>query len=49
MSTFVLVHGAWAGEWCWDKVVPLLKESGHKVETLKIYQDMGRTEPLSMR
>ncbi len=36
MSTFVLVHGAWAGEWCWDKVVPLLKESEHKVETLDL-------------
>ncbi len=36
MSTFVLVHGAWAGGWCWDKVVPLLKESGHKVETLDL-------------
>ena len=36
MSTFVLVHGAWAGGWCWDKVVSLLKESGHKVETLDL-------------
>lgn len=31
MSTFVLVHGAWAGGWIWDKVVPLLKEAGHEV------------------
>jgi len=37
MSTFVLVHGAWEGGWCWDKVVPLLKESGHKVETLDLH------------
>ncbi len=36
MSTFVLVHGAWAGGWCWDKVVPLLRDSGHKVETLDL-------------
>lgn len=33
MSTFVLVHGAWHGNWCWDKVVPLLEEAGHKVVT----------------
>ncbi len=32
MSTFVLVHGGWNGGWCWEKVVPLLEETGHKVE-----------------
>ncbi|MCS5422981.1 MULTISPECIES: alpha/beta fold hydrolase [Psychrilyobacter] len=31
MSTYILVHGAWHGGWCWDKVVSLLKEKGHKV------------------
>ena len=31
MSTFVLVHGAWHGAWCWEKVVPLLEEAGHGV------------------
>lgn len=32
MSTFVLVHGAWHGSWCWEKVVPLLRRAGHRVE-----------------
>lgn len=32
MSTFVLIHGAYHGGWCWDKVVPLLEKEGHKVE-----------------
>lgn len=32
MSTYILVHGAWHGGWCWDKVVPLLEKEGHKVE-----------------
>ncbi len=32
MSTYVLVHGAWHGPWCWEKVVPLLKQAGHQVE-----------------
>ncbi len=30
MSTYVLVHGAWHGSWCWDRVVPLLEKQGHK-------------------
>ena len=32
MATYVLIHGAWHGGWCWDKIVPLLKKEGHKVE-----------------
>jgi pimeloyl-ACP methyl ester carboxylesterase len=24
-----LIHGAWHGAWCWDKVVPLLEQKGH--------------------
>jgi pimeloyl-ACP methyl ester carboxylesterase len=31
MSTYVLIHGAWHGGWCWDKVVPLLESKGHTV------------------
>jgi pimeloyl-ACP methyl ester carboxylesterase len=31
MSTFVLVHGAWHGAWCWQKLVPLLEAQGHRV------------------
>lgn len=33
MSTYVLIHGAWHGSWCWEKVVPLLKQAGHRVES----------------
>jgi pimeloyl-ACP methyl ester carboxylesterase len=29
MTTFVLVHGAWHGAWCWFKVIPLLEKAGH--------------------
>jgi len=32
MSTFVLIHGAWHGAWCWKKIIPLLEKEGHKVE-----------------
>jgi pimeloyl-ACP methyl ester carboxylesterase len=31
MATFVLVHGAWHGGWCWRHVVPLLQARGHTV------------------
>ena len=31
MATFLLVHGACTGGWCWEKVVPLLEANGHKV------------------
>ena len=33
---FVLVHGAWHGAWCWEKVVPLLESHGHSVHTLDL-------------
>jgi pimeloyl-ACP methyl ester carboxylesterase len=29
--TFVLVHGAWHGGWCWRRVADLLEAQGHKV------------------
>ena len=31
--TFVLVHGAWHGGWCWRRVADLLAAKGHKVFT----------------
>ncbi len=31
MATFILIHGAWHGGWCWDEVVPLLRNAGHTV------------------
>jgi pimeloyl-ACP methyl ester carboxylesterase len=36
MSRYVLVHGAWHGSWCWEKVVPLLTQAGHQVEILDL-------------
>ena len=32
-KTFVLVHGAWHGGWCWRRVADLLQKQGHKVFT----------------
>lgn len=33
MSTFVLVHGAWHGGWCWKRVRRILQSQGHEVFT----------------
>lgn len=33
MSTFVLVHGAWHGGWCWSRVAARLRAAGHAVFT----------------
>ena len=29
MATYVLVHGAWHGSWCWSRLIPLLEAAGH--------------------
>lgn len=33
MATYVLVHGAWHGGWCWQRVTPDLIAQGHEVFT----------------
>ena len=30
MAVFVLVHGAWHGAWCFEKLVPALEARGHR-------------------
>lgn len=32
-KTYVLVHGAWYGGWCWEKVAQSLRAQGHTVST----------------
>lgn len=32
-KTYVLLHGAWHGAWCWQRVTPVLQAAGHKVYT----------------
>lgn len=32
-QTFVLVHGAWHGGWCWSRVADRLRAAGHRVFT----------------
>ena len=33
MTTFVLVHGAWHGGWCWKRVAQILRKNGAEVFT----------------
>lgn len=36
VTTFVLVHGAYHGAWCWHEVVPLLNERGHEAVAVEL-------------
>jgi pimeloyl-ACP methyl ester carboxylesterase len=36
MGTFVLVPGAWLGGWCWQRLTPRLRTSGHEVYPLTL-------------
>jgi len=47
MTTFVLVHGAWHGAWCWNKVVPGLEAAGHHVITPELPGSGEDTTPAS--
>jgi pimeloyl-ACP methyl ester carboxylesterase len=33
MTIFALVHGAWHGAWCWERVTGPLRDRGHQVVT----------------
>jgi hypothetical protein len=33
MADYVLVHGEWHGDWCWQRVAGRLRAAGHRVFT----------------
>ena len=47
MATMVLVHGAWHGSWCWDRVRPLLVAAGHRVLTPDLPGHGGNPAPVA--
>ena len=47
MATFVLVHGAWSGGWCYGKVAALLRARGHTVFTPTLTGQGERSHLLS--
>ena len=36
VKTFLLVHGAWYGRWCWYKLIPLLEQKGYQVVAIDL-------------
>jgi len=47
-KTFVLIHGAYHGGWCWKYVVELLEKRGHKVYAPSLTGHADRSHLLSM-
>lgn len=45
-ATLVLVHGAWHGAWCWDRVLPGIEATGVPVVTVDLPGHGASTEPL---
>jgi pimeloyl-ACP methyl ester carboxylesterase len=47
MSQFVLVHGAWHGGWCWQRVLPALIKAGHSAHAVTLTGLGDRAHQLS--
>lgn len=47
MSTFVLIHGAWHGGWCWERLIPLLESAGHRAVAPDLPGHGADTTPMS--
>lgn len=45
MADFLLVHGAWHGAWCWDKVIPALEALGHSATAIDLPGHGADTTP----
>jgi hypothetical protein len=39
MTTFALVHGAWHGGWCWQRLIPELAARGHRAVAMDLPTD----------
>jgi alpha-beta hydrolase superfamily lysophospholipase len=47
MTGILLVHGAWHGPWCWDRLAERLTSHGHQVQAARPRghdQPPGRTQ-----
>jgi pimeloyl-ACP methyl ester carboxylesterase len=47
MADFVLVHGAWLGAWCWQRVLPGLWRGGHRAFAVTLSGTGERAHQLS--
>lgn len=46
-ASVVLVHGAWHGAWCWDAVIPLLRDAGVAVVAVDLPGHGDDRQPLA--
>lgn len=44
-NTYILVHGAYHGKWCWNKIVPLLEADSHQVIAIDLPSHGNDTTP----
>ena len=47
MATVVLVHGAWHGAWCWDRVLPFVAHAGHEPIAVELTGSGARAAELT--
>ncbi|CDN94504.1 MULTISPECIES: alpha/beta fold hydrolase [Rhizobium/Agrobacterium group] len=47
MTAFVLIHGAWHGAWCWQRVIDHLRAAGHDAGALTLSGLAERADLLS--
>lgn len=45
-ATFVLVHGSFHGNWCWNRLIPMLEREGHKVFAPNLPASGGDPAPI---
>lgn len=43
MATFCLVHGAWHGAWCFERLTPLIESAGHRAIAVELASDTPGT------
>jgi len=47
-KTFILIHGAYHGGWCWRRVSDLLEQAGHKVYAPSLTGNADRSHLMSL-
>lgn len=45
-NTYVMVHGAWVGGWCFDKIKTILEKEGHRVIAIDLPGHGGNPAPI---
>ena len=51
MTTYILVHGAWHGAWCWHRIVARLRQASHQViapDLLSLGRDFTPTRSVTL-